>query len=255
MSSFLKTDLNFKHAFSTRLGGVSQNPFNSLNLGFEYGDSAHDVKKNWEIFSYESGISVKNLVWAKQVHGNNVVIVDKNNGSLAGEAKAVGQYDGLVTNDSDVTLCIFTADCIPVLLCDRSAGVIAALHCGWKPLTKDIIKIGIEKMLTLGASIKNIEVAIGPGIGQCCFETDKDVADAIDVVLSNESNECYRFDSAKNKYYIDLKLAVKIRLLQLSIRKDNISSIDLCTSCDNNTFFSYRADSGNTGRMASVISL
>lgn len=255
MSSFFKTEFDFKHAFSTRFGGVSQKPFNTLNLGFEYGDNADDVIKNWKIFSDKTNIAIENLVWAKQVHNNDVKIVNAADAGPAGIVEAVGQYDGLVTNNHNISLCIFTADCVPVLLCDKSAGVIAALHCGWKPLTKDIIKNGLNAMFQLGANSKNIQAAIGPGIASCCFETDIDVVEALDSLIFEDARSCYHFEKNINKYHVDLKLAVRLRLLQLGILKDNIKTLDLCTSCNNDKFFSYRADDGKTGRMASIISL
>ena len=117
------------HAFSTRLGGVSDSEFEALNLGFGYGDSDSNVIKNWDIFSKATKIPIDNLVWSKQVHKNKVKILARN--FITSEINiGLNGYDGLVTNNENLTLCIFTADCTPVLLCDRKAKVIAALHCG-----------------------------------------------------------------------------------------------------------------------------
>lgn len=117
------------HAFSTRLGGVSDGEFESLNLGFGYDDSDENAIKNWNIFSKATKIPINNLVWSKQIHKNKVKILPLD---FIPSQINVGMngYDGLVTNNENLTLCIFTADCTPVLLCDNKANVIAALHCG-----------------------------------------------------------------------------------------------------------------------------
>lgn len=110
-------------------------------------------------------------------------------------------------------------------------------------------------MMCLEACAENTYAAIGPGIGQCCFETNNDVYDALLRCLGESANKCSNFDSEKNKYYIDLQKAVKIRLIQLGIKEKNIQTIRECTSCNSKKYFSYRHDNGKTGRMASVVQI
>ena len=252
----IKSNLKCPHAFSTRLGGVSSGEFESLNLGFEYGDLPDNVSKNWEIFLKSQNIPSKNIAWAKQVHGNEVCIVDENAAVAPGMVTAVGKYDGLVTNKKNICLVIFTADCAPVLLYDDANEVIAAIHCGWKPLTQDILKVGIDKMISLGANIKNIHAAIGPCIQHCCFETGVDVYKAAYKLIGDKVNICSQLSNIqKSKFLINLSKIAKIRLEQLGVLSENIFCVNACTSCSNDNFFSYRADNGKTGRMANIICL
>lgn len=248
--------LSCEHAFSTRLGGVSPQPFESLNLGLKNDNDSSNAIKNWNIFSKATKISFKYLAIASQVHKADVKIVGKDECMAPQMKNYIGQYDGLVTNDENVCLAIFTADCTPVLLHDPKNKIIAALHCGWRPLCADIILEGIKKMKNLGAQEKYIEAGIGPCINKCCFETGAEVADAVNNLLNQKENKCLeKSNDDNNKYFIDLRKTVQTRLQQLGVLEKNISHVTECTSCDNKKYFSYRKENGITGRMASVIKL
>lgn len=249
-------DFNCPHAFSTKRGGVSSGYFSSLNLGYKYEDNINNIHKNWRIFEKATNISVEHLVRADQYHKTDVAIVDKNDSQNPENSTAIGEYDGLVTNDKDVCLVIFTADCAPVLLYDSKAQVIAALHCGWKPFSADIIKAGIEQMQKLGASTTNISAVIGPCISKCCFETGKEVVDAIDNLLDHTNHNFYKKSYEKaDKYYVDLPLAIKLKLQLAGIDKAKIYNIGQCSYCEKDKYFSYRRDNKLTGRMANIIKL
>lgn len=243
-----------QHAFSTRLGGVSKDEYESLNLGFNYGDSDENAIKNWNIFSKATKISIDNLIWSKQVHKNKVKILPRD---FIPSQINVGMngYDGLVTNNENLTLCIFTADCTPVLLCDRQAKVIGALHCGWKPLTADIVKNGIDAMKSLGTKAKNIQAVIGPCICKNCFEVGEEVLPHFTNLLGRKDAKKVIAKKSLNKYLINLRKSVELRLLQLGTSETNIFHVDECTSCHNKKYFSYRKNNGQTGRLASIIHL
>lgn len=255
MQKIKKTNLDFKHAFSDRADGISVGEFSSLNLGLCYGDKINNVYLNWKIFEKKCGFCFNKVIWANQVHGNDVKIITKNDIKTNEKFINIGQYDGLVTNVFGVTLAVFTADCVPVLLIDKNNGVCGVAHCGWKPLTKDVLKNTVECMKHLGAESSQILAAIGPSIGKCCFETNKDVYDALVACLGNNADACSIYNIDKNKYNIDLKKAVKIRLCQLGVFASNIQILDDCTFCKNKDYFSYRHDNGKTGRLASVVQL
>lgn len=253
--SFTKIDdFDCPHAFSNRYGGYSSLEFSTLNLGFNYGDDNIIVKKNWEAFSKQTKIQISNLVWSRQIHKNNVAIIDKTY-QKPDISKGLENYDGFVTSNPNVTLCIFTADCAPVLLCDKKAGVIGALHCGWKPLCADIIKIGIEEMQKLGACPDHIQAAIGPCIKECCFEVGPEVTCALDKLLGIDAFKTYAHSSVGNKYMANLQAAAKTRLKQLGLADKNIFTVNECANCNHDKYFSYRHDKGKTGRMASIIKL
>ncbi|MDO5329326.1 MAG: peptidoglycan editing factor PgeF [Coriobacteriia bacterium] len=179
-------------------------------------------------------VNYKEYATGVQVHKNNVEIVQK-----------PGQYnatDGLVTNKPGIKLCIFTADCAPLLLVDPINKIIGNLHCGWKPFVADIVKTGVDKMRELGA--KDIYAAIGPCINECCFETGEEVAIAFEKLLGK---------SCWNNRHSNLRAGIELRLNQLGITE--VYHINECTCCNVNTYFSYRAENGNCGRLGHVIEL
>ena len=124
--------ITYPHGFSTRNGGVSQGIFSSLNLGMNRGDDEDSVKENYRRFLKSCGIKTESFVCGKQVHGNNVMMVYKEDAKPAYGYDELFEADGYVTNISGVPLAVFTADCIPLLLADEESGVIAAVHCGWR---------------------------------------------------------------------------------------------------------------------------
>lgn len=192
----------------------------------------------------------------RQVHKADVLVVSKKMVGAPSTGNYIGEFDGLVTNCPDVTLAVFTADCCPVLLYDENAQVVGALHCGWKPLCADIIFEGIKKMESLGAKPENISAGIGPCINQCCFETGPEVVEGVKSLIGAKTNKCFVVSkTCKNKFYVNLRKTVQIRLVQLGVPLQKISNINECTSCNNKKYFSYRAENGKTGRLANIIKL
>ncbi len=244
------------HAFSTRLGGVSEGYLASLNLGQTRGDEPERVKENWRRFGEAVGIPVERFVYGSQVHGNHV--------RVAGPADCKEPYDpavwepadGYVTNVPGVPLVVFTADCVPVLLHDARNGVIAALHCGWRSTVADIEAVAIGKMEALGAKAECIAAAIGPAIGACCFETGPEVPEAIDKLLGGDSQGLYvPEEGKKDKFMVDLRGAVKRRLCQLGLREENIEILADCTMCHPERYWSHRYTGGVRGSQANIIML
>ena len=140
--SFVKSHiLTCPHGFSTRLGGVSEGIFESLNLGrLTLGDAPEKVQENWRIFGAATGIDTSRFVHGQQVHGNHVRIASAADAHGITEPASWDSADGYVTNIPGVPLAVFTADCAPLLLHDPVAGVVGAIHCGWRPVAADIIR-------------------------------------------------------------------------------------------------------------------
>ena len=136
--------ITFPHGFSTRTGGVSEGIFASLNLGMSRGDDADKVKENYRRFFDSCGIKKIPFVCGKQVHGNNVMIVDADNARPAYGYGTLYEADGYVTSTPGVPLVVFTADCIPLLLADEKNRVVAAVHSGWRSTVADIEKVAVE---------------------------------------------------------------------------------------------------------------
>ncbi|MBS7365449.1 MAG: polyphenol oxidase family protein, partial [Oscillospiraceae bacterium] len=162
--------------------------------------------------------------------------------------------DGLVTARSGLALMVFIADCVPVLLEDAQAGVIAAVHCGWRSSVGDILGVAVRKMCALGAEPSRICAAIGESIGACCFETDADVPEAVENYLSGDTAGLI-FPQPDGKFKVDLRGANRRRLLSLGLRPENIDVSDECTMCSRQKYWSHRATNGVRGTQAATIIL
>jgi YfiH family protein len=222
------------HGFSTRHGGLSELNFSSLNLGGSE-DNQTTILANRKLALENLNLSIDNLCNLKQVHGNKVNIAK------------VGQQEGdaLVSNQPNLVLGISIADCYPILFYDYENKVIGAAHAGWRGTVGKIVETTLQEMVKLGAKSESIKVAIGQGICQNKFEVGIEVIEQFEQ--AGFPNSCWK----ENK--IDLIACNKHVLLQNGISEKNIWSMNRCTFEPD--FFSYRQDSGVTGRMWAVISL
>lgn len=245
--------LGAKHMFTTRHGGVSCGVYSSWNFGENRGDEPDCVRENYrragEIFS----CGADDFVVTRQVHGINVLQACGADRHVIGTPVPY-EADGLVTNEKGLPLLIYIADCVPILLHDPEAEVIAAVHCGWKSSVADILGVAVGKMTALGAKPENIRAAIGASIGKCCFECDDDVPQAVESYLSGDTEGLLE-KRANGKTHVDLRGANKRRLLQLGLREDNIDVSCECTMCSTEKYWSHRATDGVRGSMAAVIEL
>ena len=171
-----------RHAFSTRLGGVSTGVLESLNLSVRRGDTPENVRENWRRLGAAAGLDLTRAVYAKQVHSADVRIAHAADAQPP-EHEPRFTCDGFVTNEPGVALTVFMADCLPALLHDPAAGVIGAVHCGWRGSVADVLGAAVTQMCALGAHPADIRAAIGPGIGACCFEVGPEVVTAAEALL------------------------------------------------------------------------
>ena len=244
-------NISVPHAFTTRFGGVSRGVYASLNLGLNYGDDDDNVKENYSRIRKAVGFEDGGFACSRQVHGAFVKTV-----SLADSAKLpmppLDNADGLITRDTGVTLVIFVADCVPILLYDPIAYVIGAVHSGWRGTGLDIVGAAVRKMADeFGSLPSNIHAAIGPSISKCCYETGIDVADAMHCALGSAAEHCVF--TCGDKYFVDLKEANAL-LLKLAGVHD-ISVSDECTSCCHDKYWSYRRTNTLRGSQAAMIQL
>lgn len=252
---FIRNGLT-KHGFTTRRGGVSPWPFANLNLAFHTGDLEQNVRKNRELLSLAFDLNLANWVAAKQIHGDRVmVITEEEKGKGAKEySTALADIDALVTNLSDVVLTSYCADCVAILLYDPRKKVIGAAHAGWRGTVDRIGIKTVEKMREVyGSSPEDCLVAIGPSIGPCCFEIDKKVVEFWQKNFPDWP-EVIR-EKSSEKWLIDLWETNRRQFLEIGIPAEKITVSQLCTFCQKDLFFSYRAEKVNTGRMAAFISL
>ena len=256
--SFVKSNiLTCSHGFSTRRGGVSEGIFESLNLGrLTLGDDPVKVRENWRIFGEAVGIDTGRFVHGRQVHGSHVRIASAADAHDITQSAPWEGTDGYVTAIPGVPLAVFTADCAPLLLQDPEAGVIGAIHCGWRPVAADIIKNALAAMASLGARAENVRAAIGPCIHRCCFQTGPEVPQAMEELLGGEGEGLYAPDpTAEGKFRLDLPGVVERRLRQLGVRAENIEIIGQCTMCLPEIYWSHRSMGLARGSQANVIML
>jgi YfiH family protein len=247
-------NIPFTHAFTTRWGGVSAGVLESLNLGENRGDAEENVRENYRRVFEALGLPEQGACFTRQVHKNTVRVVTEADRRTPFSPFPY-EADGIVTNVRGLPLFCFTADCVPVLLCDPAAGVAGAIHCGWRSTVADILGMAIARMVELGAQIGNIRAAIGPAIDLCCYETDADVPAGIDGLLGAESAGTYFPVGDSGKFMADLKETNRRRLLQLGLSAENIAVSDECTACNSDKYWSHRATHGERGAQAAVIAV
>ncbi len=250
MSSTL---IGARHAFTTRFGGVSTGIFSSLNLGSNRGDAPEAVRENYRRVCALMGAGVDEAAVTRQVHGAVVRTVSAADRHVCLSAVPY-EADGLVTAEKNLPLLCFTADCVPALLCDAEAGVIAAVHCGWRGSVGDILKNAVEAMCALGAKPASICAALGPAIGKCCFETDDDVPQAVEAYLGGDAEGLF-VRRADGKTLVDLRGANKRRLVQLGLREEHVDVSEECTFCSHDRYWSHRYTRGRRGSQAAAIVL
>ena len=242
-------DLNIPHAFTTRLGGVSDGVFASLNIALHRGDSNENVKRNYEILADAIGFDLNNLVLTRQTHSDIVRVVTKND-ACGIDHRNYPERDALITNDAGCALAVFTADCTPILLFDQVTGAVGAVHAGWRGTAADIAGKTVCAMVEqLGCRPENIRAAIGPNIGACCFETDRDVPDAVIEAFGNEAEQF--ICKAGEKYHVDLKAVNALALRRAGVNDIEIS--DQCTMCAPDLFWSHRITGANRGSQGALI--
>lgn len=244
------------HGFSTRIGGVSPAPWNTMNLGVTCGDEPDNVRENFRRFCAAVGTSADVLVKNHQVHGDIVRCVTARDRTDDLSAPGTFDADGLVTDEVGVCLTVFSADCIPVLLYDPVRRCIAAAHAGWRGTAAGIAGRCVQVMAEkYGCDPKNILAAIGPGISSCCFETHRDVPDGLTAGLGEHAQPFIRPASLPGKFNVDLKGA-NARWLELAgVDPEHIAICPACSACDLDTFFSHRILGKARGSMAAMIQL
>ena len=250
---YLKSDLltndGISHCFTTKCGGLSCGTVKGLNLGFRVGDDRDAVTGNYKLVADDMGFLYERITAGRQTHSASIRIITENDaGKGISRESEFMDIDGLVTNICKLPLVVYYADCVPVLMADKSAGVVAAVHSGWRGTVSGIagnaVKIMVEQF---GAKPENIKASIGPSIGQCCFETGGEVACEFDNDLVIECDN--------GKFMVDLWKANERILLKSGLNKDNIEILKICTICNNDMLYSYRVNKEATGRMGAFISL
>lgn len=240
--------MGFKNMFTTKIGGVSFQK-NEMNFGASCGDTKENIMKNYEkVFSILETDAEK-TVKSKQTHSDIVLCVDSDfGGEGIIKEQRFFEADGLMTSDPDMTLLVFYADCVPVIIADKASKTVCAVHSGWRGTRANIVKNAVTKLIeNQGSAPENLFAAIGPAIGVCHFEVQKNVYDEF-IQTKNAVCTC----SSDGKYFINLAHTVKNQLSDCGIPEENIALADICTYCDQ-SLYSYRREGESAGRMAAFI--
>jgi YfiH family protein len=252
---YLKPTLGGKTAvagFTTRHEGVSRPPYNSLNLGSNTLDSPHSVEGNRSLLARSVGATLDRFLTVTQVHGTDLLVIDAPNPEFSHFLKL--ECDGIVTDQPGIMIAVCVADCVPILLHDPVKGVVAALHAGWQGTVGNIAGKGVEAMKSMfGCNPKDILAAIGPSISACCYEVDAPVRDAFKK--AGAAWDLYTEEHGEGKWMLNLAAANRQLLIDAGLAFGQIESEELCVCCNQELFFSYRRDGGDTGRQVGFIML
>jgi len=235
----------FAH-FTTRHGGLSKHPYMTLNLAFHVGDNAVNVKENHLLLSHELDYDVKKLVFMRQIHSDIIIVVDESMNFATPP-----ECDALITNCPNIPLMVMSADCTPILIYDRHNRAIGAVHAGRAGALNEILPKTLHSMgKEYGTTADDIIVLLGPSIHGCCYEINESIAH--EVFVKGYADSLHK---ENKRIFLDVNTILLCQLETLGIKKENIEVSDACTSCNNETYFSYRADAQKTGRIAGVIML
>jgi YfiH family protein len=222
----------------------------SFSLALHTGENKTMILSNRQQLLKDLELEDYNIILANQTHSCNISIVnDSISRGWNDENSAILDTDAIITNQKGLLLGILTADCVPILLYDRTKGVISAIHAGWRGSACGIVKKTIAKMQEIyDSNPKDIYAIISPSIGKCCYEVDLNVAEHFEDIID-------AYTQVGDKYMLDLPHINKIQLIQSGLDMTSIHLSGICTSCNNNRFFSYRKECGCSGRFLSIIGM
>lgn len=240
----------FRHGFTTRSGGVSAPPFDTLNLGRKWGDDAAAVAENHRRVLAVSGAA--GMYCASQVHGIRILRVAEG-ADLATVARM--QADGLASNAVGAGLSVHVADCTPIVMACPVTGACAALHAGWRGTVAGMAGHGVRSLVReFGCHPGELRVALGPCIGACCFEVGPEVTAAFVAARPSAREDGVVTASANGKDHVDLRHFQRLELEAAGVLPEHIDASTDCTRCDpTNRFFSYRRDGRATGQLVGFV--
>ncbi|NIQ93688.1 MAG: peptidoglycan editing factor PgeF [Desulfuromonadales bacterium] len=236
--------------FTTRNGGVSRPPYNSLNLAFNTDDPSSNVEGNRSTLARAFNLPVHMLLTVKQVHGTGVLVLDEPNPDLTHFLSV--ECDAVVTDQPGLMIGILVADCYPVLLFDPGKKVFAAVHVGWRGAAEGILgKTARIMEENFDVRIEELYAAVGPGIGAHKYEVDRPVREA----FRRGSDHWQRIAEERSlgKWLLDLRLSCQLQLRDAGLDPARIEAVEECSCCHKELFFSYRRDGGTTGRQMGFV--
>lgn len=246
-----------RHGFSTRMGGVSEGWFSSMNFTFARGDDPAHVMENYRRMADVLEVDVSRMVLSWQTHTTNVrVVTEEDAGKGICRERDYQDVDGLVTNVPGITLVTFFADCVPLYILDPAHRAIGLSHSGWRGTTGRMGEKTLKVMeKEYGTRAKDVIVGIGPSICQDCFEVGEEVAEAFEEVFDKKDLPRLYYKKENGKYQLDLWKANEIIFREAGVAGENIHVTDICTHCNPGLLFSHRAVGTKRGNLAAFLCL
>lgn len=241
--------------FTTKVGEFSNGKYDSLNLGINTLDSQIDILKNYNYLCENLKLNFENLIMSNQIHGDKLELIkEKYVNSDPVFNSIFKDTDGFFTDIPGVVIVTHYADCVPVYIVDTKKKIVGICHSGWKGTVKKISrKMVLKYCEEYNSSIEDLEVWIGPHIGTKYFVVNEDVKFIFETEFQNGSD--FITEGIESEIHIDLGLCIERDLLSMGIKPNKIIREDFCSYRDEELFFSYRRDDGNTGRMAAIITI
>jgi YfiH family protein len=236
------TDGPARAVFTARRGGVSEGPWASMNLGADTGDREEHVRANRRRLATLLGLDAEAVTMAHQVHGAEVLRIDRpaRPGLFTGDLRGWMPADGLATGRPDLPLMVLGADCLPVLLWRRDRPAVAAAHAGWRGLVAGVLGAAVREVGEPAA----VGAAIGPGIGPCCYEVSGDVRARFSAAFG---------EGVVRGAAVDLAASARVALTAAGVPPTAIHTVECCTRCEDERYFSHRGSGGRCGRQAGLI--
>ena len=247
----------FVHGFSTRLGGVSEGIYSSMNLSFTRGDKEEAVRENYNRISAALGSSPEDIVTSDQTHTTNVrVITAEDRGNGITKPRPYTDVDGMITNVPGLVLATFYADCVPLYFADPVHKAVGLSHSGWRGTAAGIGAVTVKELQKhYGTRPEDIYAAIGPSICQDCYEVSEDVILEFQKTFSRELWKDIFYRKENGKYQLNLWEANRQILLGAGILPEHISMPNLCTCCNPEFLYSHRASQGKRGNLGAFLGI
>ncbi len=246
-----------RNAFSTRIGGVSQGIFQSMNLSFKQKDDPERVMENYRLLAESAGLNIENMVLSDQTHTTNIRrVTEEDRGKGITRPQDYHDIDGLITDVHGLCLVTSFADCVPLYFVDPVRQAIGMSHSGWRGTAA---RMGAKTIMAMseafGTDPADLVCAVGPSICQKCYEVSEDVAEAFYESFKNEQADAILLNKGGGKYQLDLWKANALILTNAGVRPENIAVTDVCTSCCDRLLWSHRKTGGRRGGGAAFMQL
>ena len=253
-SPLLRRNPGITHDFSTRVGGVSAAPMDTLNLDVGRGDAQTALEENYRRFCAALHTSPRRTVLSRQVHEDAVRLCTAADAGKGLFSQRDYRADALITNEPELPLVVISADCGLILLHDPVRRAVGAVHAGWRGCAAGIPQKAVEAMArAFGSRPGDIRAALGPCIGPCCFETDADVPQAMEAALGETARPFLVRRGAK--WYVDLAGLNRAWLLRAGLAPEQVETAGMCTACHPELFWSHRKMGNARGAQAALIAL